>query len=208
MAIQKDNSTFKQKVALRKLMLDQMGETPVIVETHGGMGQVWAAVYASVEQGVVFEKDEDKAGMLARQRPTWAVYEADCIQSLLGGAGAQLIANVVDVAPYGEPWPAIDAFFASSRPRADRLWLVVNDGLRQGLRMGKAWSVGSLASAVQMFGNDLHDRYLDVCKWMLKEKAALAGYSLSRFAGYYCGHVQQMTHYLALLVRDSEPGPS
>ena len=43
---------------------------------------------------------------------------------------------------------------------------------------------------------------------VLKEKAALAGYSLSRFAGYYCGHGQPMTHYLALLVRGSAPGPS
>lgn len=208
MAIQKDNSTFKQKVALRKLMLDQIGETPVILESHGGMGQVWAAVYASVEQGAVFEKDEDKAGMLARQRPTWAVYEADCIQSLLGGAGDHLTVNVVDLDPYGEPWPAIDAFFASSRPRVDRLWVVVNDGLRQSVRMGTAWTVESLAPAVQMFGNRLRNRYLDVCKWMLKEKAAVADYRLDRFAGYYCGHGKQMTHYLALLVRGSAPGPS
>jgi hypothetical protein len=34
---------------------------------------------------------------------------------------------------------------------------------------------------------------------MLKEKASVVGYDLTRFAGYYCGHAKQMTHYLGVL---------
>jgi hypothetical protein len=203
---QKDNSTKKEKLALRRLMLGAMKAPPVIMETHGGFGEVWASVYASVEAGIVFEKDESKAAVLARQRPGWAVYEADCIKSLAAGAGAHLTINVLDVDPYGEPWPVFDAFFSSTRPRADRLWVVVNDGLRQSIAMGKAWSVGSLAGVVETFGNDLHSKYLDVCKLLLKDKAAQAGYNLSRFGGYYCGAGKHMTHYLALLTRETPAG--
>jgi len=182
-------------------MLRQMTKPPVILETHGGLGRLWAACYAGVGAGVVFEKDEGKAAYLARQRPTWAVYEADCIGALVGGAGAHLEVNVLDLDPWGEPWPAIQAFFASDRPRAARLWVVVNDGLRENIRAGQAWRVESLKGMVQKYGNDLFARYLDVCRELLTEKAAQAGYSLDRFAGYHCGHTEVTTHYLALLVR-------
>lgn len=185
---------------MRHKMLEQVEDfTPVVMETHGGMGKVFSACYPTVTSGVVFDKDPDKAGFLARQRPTWAVYEADCVAAIAGGAGAHLMVNVLDVDPYGDPWPAIGAFFESERPRATRLCVAVNDGLRQGVRMGGAWHVGSLLSAVRRHGNDLHGIYLDVCQEMMAEKAAQAGYRLDRFAGYYCGHSQLMTHYLALL---------
>lgn len=199
----RDNSTFREKAALRKVMLRQLGKQPVVMETHGGMGQVWAACYASLPEGVVFEKDEGRAAHLARQRPTWAVYEADCVEALEGGAGAHLTVDVLDVDPYGEPWPTLRAFFESDRPKAPRLWVVVNDGLRQKVKLGGAWSVGSLASIVERFGNDLHGRYLEVCEVMVGEIAAQAGYSLDRFTGYYCGYLSQMTHYLALLTQRS-----
>ncbi len=32
-------------------------------------------------------------------------------------------------------------------------------------------------------------------------QAARAGYTLTAWAGYYCGHIKQMTHYLAELQR-------
>lgn len=197
-----DNSTFEEKSALRKLMLRQMQDQPVILETHGGAGRLWAECYTLVKQGIVFEKDEEKAAYLARQRPAWAVYEGDCVKALAAGAGAHLLVNVLDLDPYGEPWPALSAFFESERPRAERLWVVVNDGLLAGIRSGRAWAIDSLSGVVQRYGNDLKDRYLDVCKELLIEKAAPAGYFLSRFAGYYCGHAKQMTHYLALLIRE------
>ena len=95
-----------------------------------------------------------------------------------------------------------------SRPRADHLWVVVNDGLRAKVRFGGAWVVESLAGMVETYGNDLHGKYLDVCKFLLKEKASQAGYSLTRFGGYYCGHKKIMTHYLALLTLQMPGDPS
>jgi len=196
----KDNSTFKEKVALRKTMLRRIGY-PVVMETHGGRGELFLACYAGVRQGVVFEKKPERSAFLARQRPTWAVYETDCEMAIRAGVGGHLMVNVLDVDPYGNPWPVIEAFFGSERPRADKLFVVVNDGLRQKIRMGGSWSVGSLQSAVEKYGNDLHPIYLDVCRELMQEKAAKAGYALTAWAGYYCGHIKMMTHYLAELSR-------
>jgi len=178
-------------------------ESPVIMETHGGFGRLYRACYDSIAHGVVFEKKPERAQLLALQRPTWAVYQADCVMAVAGGAGAHLPVNVLDCDPYGDPWPVISVFFDSDRPRPDVVFVVVNDGLRQKVRMGGAWGTKTLSDAVSRFGNDLHDYYLDVCKVLLAEKAARAGYSLSRFVGYYCGHAQQMTHYLAVLNREA-----
>lgn len=197
---QKDNSTFRQKVILRKAALDRI-DKPVIMETHGGMGKLFTECYHGIGQGVVFEKKSARAAFLARQRPTWAVYEADCEAAIAAGAGAHLEINFLDLDPYSDPWPAISAFFESERPRAEKLLVVVNDGLRQKVRLGGAWSCASMLPIVQRYGNNLHDVYLEACQEMMKEKAAKAGYALTAWAGYYCGHVKMMTHYLAVLER-------
>jgi hypothetical protein len=194
----KDNSTFREKAALRRRALGWIDD-PVVLETHGGAGKLYRAVYAHVAQGAVFEQDERKAEVLAGQRPTWAVYQGDCVAALADGAAGWLPANILDLDPYGEPWPALRAFFQSERPRPGRMVVVVNDGLRQKVRAGGAWSVGSLARVVQRFGNDLHDRYLEACHWLVTEEVRPAGYAVTHFEGYYCGHNQQMTHYLAVL---------
>lgn len=201
-ASKRDNSTFPQKVALRQEAMQLLYASPVIMETHGGVGKIFDAVYAHVERGVVFEKDADKAGVLGKQRPTWAVYEADCIEAIRAGAGAHLKINFLDIDPYGEPWPVLDAFFGSDRPFADYMVLTVNDGLRQTLALGKAWAVKSMQSVVQRYGNDLHGKYLDVCQLLVKEKAAMAGYTINRFHGYYTGYSKANTHFVAVLVKD------
>lgn len=169
------------------------------METHGGAGALYRACYSHLARGVVFEKDAAKCDLLARQRPGWAVYETNVETALAVGAGSHLEINVLDLDPYGEPWPTLKAFLSSERPRAPRLWVVVNDGLRQKVRIGGAWSVGSLHAAVQRFGNNLDPIYLDVCRWMVAQYAEAAGYTLRRFYGYYTGHGQQMTHYAATL---------
>ncbi len=206
-----DNSTFEQKAGLRRALrrlLRRRRTLPVICETHGGTGRLFAACYADVGAGVVFERDGAKASLLARQRPTWAVYEADCVPAIRAGAGRHLEINVLDVDPYGDPWPTIDAFLGdlapgSARPRPRRVWIVVNDGLRTSIRYGRAWADASMAEAVRRFGNDLFDRYLEVCRWRLEKQAAGAGYSLRRWVGYYAGGHAHMTHYLAELERAS-----
>lgn len=198
--LQQDNSTYLDKIAIRRAMLREV-EQPVVLETHGGYGKLYQACYRDVAEGVVFDKDARKAEALALQRPTWAVYEADCVQALHQGAGAHLEVNVLDLDPYGEPWPAIDAFFESERPRAERLWVVVNDGLRQICKEGRSWATGSLQGIVERYGNGLYAHYLEVCRELLTEKAAQVGYTLDRFVGRCCGHARQMTHYLAAFHR-------
>ena len=202
--MKRDNSTYQKKVMLRRTMLELaegMDLAPVVMETHGGMGKIFSACYRTVSDGVVIEKKPERAAFLARQRPAWFVYEADCVEALRAGVGGVLPVNVLDVDPYGDPWPTIEAFFGSDRDWPATMFVVVNDGLRQGIRMGRAWGVESLRGVVERYGNDLHDVYLDVCRELMSEKAGLAGYDVDRWAGYYCGHQDQMTHYLAVLTR-------
>ena len=201
---QKDNSTFHQKALLRQMALARLEAEPVVMETHGGAGKLYDACYRDVGRDVVFEKDPDKAAILGRQRPAWAVYEGDCVTAIEGGAGAHLEVNLLDVDPYGDPWPVIGAFFESERPRAGRLMVAVNDGLRQKLVIG-AWDVGTMQGMVAKYGNKLAPIYLEVCRELMAEKAAQAGYDLDRWAGYYCGSGKRMTHYLAILTRNG-PG--
>lgn len=196
--MQKDNSTFKQKAALRRTVLREV-PSPVVMETHGGIGALYRACYSHVHRGIVFEKDPKKSPILAGQRPTWAVYESDCEQAIAAGAGGHLEVNVLDLDPYGGCWEVVKAFFESERPRSPTLWVVANDGLRQKIRVGGAWTVDYLQPVVAKFGNNLHDCYLEVCRYLVGEYSKTAGYELRRFGGYYTGKGQQMTHFAALL---------
>lgn len=200
--MKKDNSTIAQKIALRQSALREI-ESPIIMETHGGYGEIYSRCYSHVERGIVFEKDEHKSTALSIQRPTWAVYEGDCVTAIADGVGAHLKVNYVDVDPYGEPWPVFDALFGGKASLAMKVAVVVNDGLRQKLKLNGGWSTNSMREAVSRWGNEnLHDQYLEICRWLLEKKAAQLGYKLSRWTGYYCGHAKQMTHYAATLRRD------
>lgn len=199
---QKDNSTLRLKAKLRKAALGVCAN-PIILETHGGMGRIFTEVYqpAGCNAGVVLEKNPAKADILARQRPTWAIYEGDCIKALAAGAGRHLIFNYIDVDPYGSPFDVLDAIFADNRPLADELQLVVNDGLRQKTKLGGAWHCQQLKGMVSQFGNNLFPVYLDVAKMKVAEIAKSAGYELAHWFGYYCGAGQSMTHYWATFKR-------
>lgn len=65
--------------------------------------------------------------------------------------------------------------------------------------MGAAWKIKTLRPMVRKYGHRLHAAYLKICEEMMAERARVAGYEVDRFAGYYCGHSKQMTHYLAIL---------
>lgn len=195
----KDNSTFREKVAIRRHALQAINTDPVICESHGGTGKLYRALYAEISSGMVIEKDQAKFKLLIHQRPTWSVYRGDSERVISAGCGAHLPINFLDLDPYGTPWPVLDAWIDSPRPKAPRLIVVVNDGLRQKIKLGGAWSVGGFEEVTQRFGSDIYDQYLAVCQWLMQQKAAQAGYTLSRFEGYYCGHNQAMTHYLAVL---------
>lgn len=199
---QHDNTTLQRKAALRVSLLKSLQASPVILETHGGLGRVWERVYADVPTGIAFEIDATKVDALARQRPTWSVYEGRAEGALQAGVGAHLEVNLIDVDPYGEPWPTIEAFFQSERPRVPRLGLVVNDGLRQKLRLQGGWSVRSLRQAVELWGNGpLYDKYLDVAKWKVQQLAARQSYRITSWTAYHCGDQNDMTHYAAILER-------
>lgn len=193
----KDNSTISLKVSLRRNALREI-EKPVVLETHGGVGALYSRCYTGVNDGVVIEKDEKKSRHLASQRPAWAVYEGDCVTALRGGIGSHLPINFVDIDPYGDPWPTIDAFLASHRDLPDVLAIVVNDGLRQMVKATGGWNVHVLYPMVEKYGSNLYGIYLEVCRELLVNKTAQHGYSLRRWAGYYCGYSGQMTHYAAV----------
>lgn len=120
--------------------------------------------------------------------------------ALSDGACSHLEVGLLDVDPYGEPWPTIEAFMTSDRPRARRVGIAVNDGLRQKLRLQGGWSVKSMRQAVEKFGNAmLFEKYLDVARWKLEKLAALQDYAITHWTGYYCGFQNDMTHYAAVL---------
>lgn len=206
--MQKENSTLGRKVALRISLLKRLPASPVILETHGGKGRVFERTYPHVKQGIVFELDQSKTELLARQRPTWAVYQGKSEASLEVGIGAHLLVNFLDVDPFGECWPTLDAFFNSERPRADVLAVAVNDGLRQKLRLQAGWHVRSMRQAIEKWGNaGIFERYLQVCEWKLQQIAARQQYALTHWTGYYCGDQGDMTHFGAILERKKKPAP-
>lgn len=197
-----DNSTFPLKVKLRRRALKQLAEEPVVIETHAGFGRLYSRCYKHVVRGVAFEIKAERTGALALQRPTWAIYEGDCIPALAAGIGSHLTANFIDIDPYGEPWPTIDALFSSKRTWPQRLVVVVNDGLRHKVRIGAGWKVKSLRAAIERHGNaHANDHYLEICRELMAEKAGQAGYELVRWSGYHCGRMQMMTHYAAVFER-------
>lgn len=201
--MQKDNTTLSRKVALRISLLRHLAVAePVILETHGGLGKVFERVYPDVTKGAVFEIDQGKAETLCHQRPTWSVYQGKVEPALENGAAAHLPVNLIDCDPYGEPWPALEAFFASDRPRVERLGIAVNDGLRQKLRLQGGWSVHSMRQAVEKWGNvQLCEKYLQVCRWKLEQLGQRQDYRLTHWTGYHCGHNEDMTHYAAIFER-------
>lgn len=138
-------------------------------------------------------------GFARAATPTWAVYEGDAPRLLSAGAGAHVPVNFVDMDPYGSPWDAVDAFFSSNRPWPQRLVFAVNDGMRQKLQISGGWDVKCLQTVVRRHGSRLYHIYLEVRRELMEEKSAQRGYSLGGWAGYYCGHNNGMTHYVAVL---------
>jgi hypothetical protein len=197
----KDNTTLLLKVSLRKNLLKEI-ENPVVMETHGGEGQVFLHCYNNIKQGVVFEKKPEKTIILAKQRPGWFVYEVDCINAINAGVGKHLPINFLDVDPYGEPWPVINSFFENGFYLPKKLCVAVNDGLRQKLKMNGGWTVKSLRKKVEEYGNkDMYENYLKICRELLTEISRPHGYKITKWAGYYCGSAKHMTHYAAVLER-------
>ena len=201
-----DNLTLSAKVMLRQTALRVLGSAdPVIVETHGGRGDIWSAVYRDFPTGAVFEKDPGKADLLAMQRPTWAVYESDVEIALAAGAARHLTVDLLDVDPYGAAWPTLQAFFGSTRPLAPRMVVVINDGLRFTACGGAAWRNEILAPFAARYGNhNIWYVYPDkIAPELLATAAASGGYTIAHYDSYTTGVAGKMVHILAVLERDA-----
>lgn len=186
------------RISLRK----RLPPRPTVIETHGGRGEIFKRVYFDVDRGLVLDTDLGCVEHLAAQRPTWQVYQAQAERALELGLGSDLECDLLDVDPYGQPWPVLEAFFGSDRPFPRVMGIAVNDGLRQSLGLQAGWGCRSMQLAVERFGNAaLNDRYLEVAEWNLRRIVALRGYELTHWAGYYTGHAGDLTHYAAVLER-------
>lgn len=208
--VKKDNAGLDEKLRLRRAALEALGvRSPVIVEAYAGLGVIGSRLYVTRSAaGVAIEKDEAKACRLATDRPTWRVYEGDCIRALAAGLAADLEVSLLDLDPYGDPWLAHRAFWESERKRAPRLAVVVNDGLGKRTKMGMSWTTGSLRPIVARFGQDIFgDQYLTCCRWAMGRDSAKAGYRLLDFRGFRGGHGGQMSHFYGIFERDLSVEP-
>lgn len=173
-----------------------------VIETNGGFGVLYNRAYRQAERGVVFEVKEEKVQVLARQRPHWSVYQCRAEQALREGVGFRIQPTLIDIDPYGQCWPIVEAMFFGlvKSGHQGRLAVVVNCGLKQKLQVGGGWNVASMADAVRKYGsNNLYRNYLDVCQEEFTKKAAQAGYGLRRWMARNCGHGNNMTHYAAII---------
>lgn len=187
------------RISLRK----RLGAEPVILETRGGAGEIFRRVYADVGRGAVLDGDVGHCEALARDRPSWAVYETKQPEAAIGeGLARELPITLLDVDAIGEPWPVLEAFFSSERVRLHELAIAVSDGLRQKIRLSGGWQVHSMRRAVEIWGNaGVHESYLDVCRWKLEQLAARQRYTITGWTGYHCGPNDDFTHYAAVLTR-------
>lgn len=193
--MKKDNSTIRQKIGLRNLALSWLEAKPVILETHGGRGEIYKRLYRKHGAGIVLETDKDKLLCLSRQRPEWRVYGCRAETGLLFPVDYGLQVNFIDCDPYGSPWDVLQAWFSANRQRANQLVIVVNDGIKQKLLIGAA-SVRAMKEENLTYGNKgVAENYLTVCKDKLKKMAAPVGYSIANWHAYYCGTGNHMTHY-------------
>lgn len=199
--MQLDNSTIVQKVRLRNRVLAACPTPPAVLETHGGYGRIYERTWYKARAGVVIEKDEAKADHLCRQRPSWAVYQGNCEAALAAGLAKATPFDVVDLDPYGQPFNVLAALAIPGRVFPDVWHLVVNDGTRQAVMRGVSWHMDTLQNAVRRHGANLYPIYLQVARECVQDFAALIGFELTGWTGYYTGNNDMMSHYWSVLTR-------
>jgi len=173
------------------------------METHGGVGVLFNRCYRGFEHGVVFEKDRDKVRRLASQRPTWSVYETDCVIGISNGIGEHLAVNYFDLDPWGSPWDTIAAIFDRWKYFPSKFAMAITDGQRRIAKINSAWHVEQLRPFVACYGNEqIYENYVEICAEHLTSRAASRGYAITKWTGYYCGYAKQMTHFGAVLERE------
>lgn len=195
--MKKDNAGIQEKLRCRRAALAALGASGPVLETHAGFGVIGGKLYGS--DGVAIEKDRGKAEALAAERATWRVYCGDSARALRDGLAAEVPFSFIDLDPYGEPWPTIEAFLSHRRSVAPRFAFAVNDGLRQKIKITGGWDVGSLVAACECFGSGFYRNYLEVAEWNLRRLCHAAGVEVAEFRGFYGGFLGQMSHYYAVV---------
>lgn len=198
---QLDNSTYSDKVRLRRAVLTCAPPAPVVLETHGGWGRIFDRTWHRAGSGLVMELVDEKAEALARQRPTWRVYAGDSLKLLRAGVANDVSFDVVDLDPYGSSLEYLDALATTGRQWPDQWQLVVNDGLRKRLPLGVAWSTPRVQRYVLKYGNNLYPVYLQVLREVVEDFAASIGFRVTAWHCYATGEWGDMTHYWAKLAR-------
>lgn len=92
-----DNRSLKNKIALRRWLLGEMGITEVrVLDACAGAGQIWGAMreHVTLRQWIRTDLQPRQAGTL-KMTALQAVGALDLAQF-----------NVIDIDPYGEPWDA------------------------------------------------------------------------------------------------------
>ncbi len=199
----RDNSSLPLKLALRREALAACKrKPPFVLDAFAGLGEMHRALYSDLN-GVAIDNDPNRAGLLPFARPTWTCLDADAVSAIENGLLAQYDFDLIDLDPYGNPWPAVLAVIASIRRE---VVLIVTDGMRSKIRISDGFAIKSIAPMLQRFGASLHDRYLDACRWRLENEGA----RVLQFRGAYAGANKAMTYWWAGIepTRTEAPSPS
>jgi hypothetical protein len=157
----KHNSKVAHKLLVRQRVAGLLGNSAEILETFSGEGLMYDGCW-SMFSGACIDSDAAKARDSARSRPRWRTYCGDTGRALSAGWLSSVAFDVVDIDPYGEPWPYVRAFFDTERAMPDQWWLILTDGYwpqmnRSGMsktlfgdRCGQRISGVSAASYIEM----------------------------------------------------------
>lgn len=162
-----------------------------MLETHGGTGRLYEACYHEIDRGIVCEINEKRAYVLARQRPAWLVCCNDARDICATGMLGKMQVDLVDIDPYGDPWPYTMAAMAALNGMS--YWVVVQDGLPAKLKVSVR-DVKSVRPALGKFGSDIHSQYDQVARFLVEREAERLGCSLGQWV-WPAIRVNRRAHY-------------
>lgn len=195
--MKRDSSDPAAKLALRRAVLRALPPGALILETCAGVGTMWRGCWRA-HRGAALDRDAVRARAAALVRPTWAVYAVDAEAALWHGLLAGWVFDVVDVDPYGSPWPIVRAFLARPRRRAPLTHLVVTDGYAS-----RAFIARPDRALFDGVGGDATTRGLDragydtlvrerVAVWAAADRQRVRAFTTS-WQGRMCTHLIELT---------------
>lgn len=186
-------------MAIRRLAEAAAPPGPVL-ETHGGTGWLASTVYAG-RTGIGIELNQRKAAARARILPAWWSIVGDSASVLRSGALRWFAPAIIDVDPYGDPWPALEAAAAGvSVPPA--VVLAVTDGLPRALQI-RDYRVPSLRADIAAHGLDyVREYYEEICRRRIQR--LFPAYTIDRWVYAESGKGRGLALYAA---RITQPAP-